>query len=294
MPRITVNPYEHAPPDFQGPAFALARTAIAQANGGTEEEASQALADQWTEQNDLAKQAWDAQVAEDQEAADLAERERAEREAAANAEEERENAKARPKVPSYTQDQTISDEQDLHTDYDVLVKLRNYKYTELWYHGADGRRLATSLAISRGDDTMVLAKEGEGLSIKHTSSARLARHCVPDRDLTWDQFTIAKGGLLEDMARVGWEPSIIRDFALLFYKMDGHGIRYQPYGNACLLIYMDEIRKNWHLSYELDIKNKPKPNEGLMFNPGNLNETRLARIVTTYLQSQAYDALAGQ
>ncbi|EIN12355.1 hypothetical protein PUNSTDRAFT_31773, partial [Punctularia strigosozonata HHB-11173 SS5] len=205
MPRIVVNPYEIAPPDFT-----LARTAIAQANGGTKEEARQALADQWTEQNNHKKQAWDVQAAEDLraltdlEAVNLADQEQAEREAAKRAEEEKEDTKNRPKVLSYHQDWTISDEQDLHTDHDVLVKLQNYKYTELWYHGADGRRMAMALTISQSEDTMLLAKNGEGLSLKHTSSTWLSRHCIPDRDLSWDQFTIAKGGLLEDMVQVGW------------------------------------------------------------------------------------------
>ncbi|EIN05227.1 hypothetical protein PUNSTDRAFT_32758, partial [Punctularia strigosozonata HHB-11173 SS5] len=248
MPRITVNPHEQVPPDFAGPAFILARAAIAQANGITEEEAIQALTDQWASQNNAEKQAWNAQAAEDQEAAETAERERAERAEAERLDEEREAAKTRPKAPVYEDNQTIGDDQDLHTDSDILLKLRNYKYTDMWYHGANGRRLATSWAVSRNDDTMVLAKEGEGLAVKHSSTAKLARHCVPDRDLTWEQFTVAKGGLLEDMARVGWEANVIHDFALLFYKMDGHRIRYQPYGNTCLLIYMDEVRRGWHLA----------------------------------------------
>ncbi|EIN13457.1 hypothetical protein PUNSTDRAFT_59665 [Punctularia strigosozonata HHB-11173 SS5] len=283
MPRIDANPHEQVAPNFSGAAFAACRRSMSNQDGLTDEQAAQALLDAWTNDINQEKAAWDRQVEEDREAARLAEKERLEREAAEKAEEEKEAAKSRPKVPIHIKDRMVGHESAPSTDDKALKKLRAYKYIELWFFRAEGRRRATEDALSSGDDTLYLARDGDGVALRQAAPSRIAKHCIPDRELTWREFSIAKTGLLEDMARVGWPKAIVQDFVDFFFAIDNHPSRFEgPHGDPCLLLYQEEVRKLWHLDYER--------NPAEIFNPAIFNNERLQRITRKYLNVQASEA----
>ncbi|EIN05430.1 hypothetical protein PUNSTDRAFT_74600 [Punctularia strigosozonata HHB-11173 SS5] len=279
MPRITANPHEQVAPNFAGAAFAACRRSLVNQDGLTDEQAAQTLLDAWTADINLEKAAWDRQIAADQEAAQLAEQERLDREATEKAEEEREAAKNRPKIPTYTKGHMVGQESAPLTDIKALKKLKAYQYVELWYFGVEGRRRAAEDACRTSDEVLIVAWEGEGGALRQSAPNRLARFCVPDRDLTWRELSIAKTGLLEDMAKVGWPKNIVQDFVDFFFAIDNHPSRYEgPHGDPCLLLYQEEVRQLWHFRYDR--------NPAEVFDPSVFNNDRLQRITQRYLNTQ--------
>ncbi|EIN11315.1 hypothetical protein PUNSTDRAFT_98407 [Punctularia strigosozonata HHB-11173 SS5] len=280
MPRITTNPYKQAVPDFGRAAHAAVRQL--ESRGDTLEQAAQSLVDAWRTQNTQEKEAWDRQLREDREAEERAERERQEREEAERAEEEREAAKNRPRAPRYGRDQMVADSDASQVSAYALQRLKQYKFVHLWYFGGEGKREATENAMVASEDVFYMARDGDGVALRLSSSACASKNCKEDKDLDWRLFTIAKAGLLKEMGNVGWSQEVVQDFVDFFHSIETHSIRNEKYGVASLLIYEQEVRQEWHLTYE--------HNPSKLFNPALFNEERLHRIMLKYLQNQMYEA----
>ncbi|KAF8216350.1 hypothetical protein K438DRAFT_1953303 [Mycena galopus ATCC 62051] len=242
MARVARNPELDLCPDFAGPVFQAARTAIvATAANKTNADVVSDLTAAWQTDWDAKKIAWDQQEIADkavrdaatQAANDEATRKQAELDAEAAA-EKREADKKKPKLNDF--------------DTFALRKLERFEYIELWYFTREGCDDAAASAANRtiNEDAFALTKVDDVVGLRPASSFSASRKVVKDIDLTWDQLSFAKNSMLSHMTKLAWPAKHVESLADFWYSLETHPTRSLLHGDQIVLTYQSEVRIEWH------------------------------------------------
>lgn len=251
-PRLEVLP-NHAGPHYDNIRRLLIGTGL------TLEQAIQNLNDSWTQSREEQTQAWDRQVAMENNAAEEAQRLLQEQEQVRlqqeqqNLENERlEAEKKKPKMNGFKAGTMISNYVAPRPSQYALKRLENFEYLELWYLTQEGCTDAAQHQHTQNDDTFGLTKVDDLVALRQVSALRASKNVVPDVNLSFQQFSIAKTILIQQMTRCQWPNEAIGALADFFTHIDGHPFRLREYGEQALLTYQARVRQNWHDSLKQD------------------------------------------
>ncbi|KAF8141014.1 hypothetical protein K438DRAFT_1636460 [Mycena galopus ATCC 62051] len=256
MARVARNPELDLCPDFAGPVFQAARTAIvATAANKTNADVVSDLTAAWQTDWDAKKIAWDQQEIADkavrdaatQAANDEATRKQAELDAEAAA-EKREADKKKPKLNDFDSSRGISDAIAPRPSAFALRKLERFEYIELWYFTREGCDDAAASAANRtiNEDAFALTKVDDVVGLRPASSFSASRKVVKDIDLTWDQLSFAKNSMLSHMTKLAWPAKHVESLADFWYSLETHPTRSLLHGDRIVLTYQSEVRIEWH------------------------------------------------
>ncbi|KAI0054458.1 hypothetical protein BV25DRAFT_1946788 [Artomyces pyxidatus] len=251
MPRITVNPHTQQFPDYDDQEIQAMSIP-----GEDIPTTRQRLLAHWTSANTRLITAWDAQVAADQAAEELRDRQAADQAEAARAaaeaqaKTEREEAeKRRPKPGDYDSSVGIPDSLPIRPSQYAISRLKKFEYVELAYFTPYGcRTYGENTERSAGDDSLSIAVQSEGgVIFRPTSAARPAKDIPRDSDLSWDDMLLGATQLLVEMTDAGWGKKHVEDLKTFFSHLAGHPVRHRDNenGTKVLLRLQEYVRRNW-------------------------------------------------
>jgi hypothetical protein len=257
MPRILLNPNLAVPPDFSTAFFAPSREVLLN-DDRNEDQATHILLNFWQATNNLEKQKWNDQVANDRaeadeqrgqhDAAQLQQDLQAaqERDAAHREEVKRNRAKyiAVPDRPVPAINPVIA------SNY-ATKKLGAGAYLELWYFTNEGLEDALNSHQSVDDSAMVLSNNPDGSTSWITAtSSRGAGKVRSDKDLTMEDFCHAVTRIIPAMEDADWPPDRVQMFATFWGNVLTHRFRSSPKATdqKALLTYQDKQRRLWHMA----------------------------------------------
>ena len=174
--------------------------------------------------------------------------------------------KKKPRLAKFEGDSKVPDQ--LHTLYPryAMEKLRKFEYIELWYFTPEGRSEERSVYTSAADDALGLARIGSQVTLKPFSSILPSKKAIPDKDLSWLQFTMAYPNLLSAMEEAGWEKAYYLSLGDFFLALAHHELTFQPDSFSALLLHQAEVRLSWHDSLR---------HKKVSFNIANINDNLL-------------------
>ncbi|KIJ05220.1 hypothetical protein PAXINDRAFT_93743 [Paxillus involutus ATCC 200175] len=287
MPRIPQDPSLEADPDFENKAFLPLRNIIIHNDPNQNQESAAAqLAEAHHCDRVRRLAAWQAQVKNDEElatqaAATLQEQEaqeQAEREAVEEAEKQEKNKK-KPKMNSFNAEVMVRDNLLPRPFQYAIQKLWSFEFVELWYFTPDGCSTTSSENKSTASGAYTFTEDGPFLSLKSTVSCRPSSRAIHDHDLPWRQFDLGKNNFLLHIRKLGWPQEHQASLAIFFMTIISHESRTQPKGEAALLQYASQVRREWHDALT---------NEDKGFNIGTFNELLLQKITNrTWINAQA-------
>lgn len=283
--RLHVDPNLAEMPDFASEDFHLIRATLSNSLNITNDEATTSLQGSWTAGNNRKKERWQQQLQADQLEEDArraaAEEEEAqqlqiERDAEDQArrqrdqeaeEERREKERKKPKLNPMIRNKPVSTTSITQPSAYARERLKQRKYVELYYFTIEGCEEAARYDHTIAKDTFTISTIDDIMSLKPTNSLR-SRNIIPDEKLTFSQMTVAKNLLLSHMSNQGWDYDLTLSLAEFFIKLEAHAKRRIPGGEAALLLYQAEVRREWHAALS-----GPDPNA--MFDISFINEERL-------------------
>ncbi|KAF8973554.1 hypothetical protein BDZ97DRAFT_1775694, partial [Flammula alnicola] len=167
----------------------------------------------------------------------------------------------------------------------AINKLRELEYVELYYFTPEGLAEAATHDHSATRDALTFAQIDGTTILRPSSTSNPSPNVVPDDALTWRQMTIAKTTLLHWMASTGWANKYIAALDKFYICLEAHQIRFEPDGEASLLQYQAEVRREWHDALD---PQSPIP----AFDISRINEDRIARTMAYILnRKQAANVL---
>jgi len=252
-PRITVNPNLAEAPDFTLEVYAIARNAISAQHNITAEEAADRLKEAWTNDNDAKKQAWEQQ--------ELADREEATRRAQEEEDQHRneelqrndqnetrvEPEKKKPKLNSFVANRPIATAIKLRPSRFALHKLEERDYIELSYFTPEGCAEAATNDHAVADEAFAFSKVNDLVSLRPISAFKASSKVIQDDKLSWREMSMAKINLLQCMEETGWPKDHIIALATFYLNLENHPKRQEPDGDAVLLAYQAQVRREWHI-----------------------------------------------
>lgn len=255
MPELTSNPNEATCPDFASDDYAEARNVMIGENVD-EAAAIVLLVNAWNANNAAERIIWARQRRELEEA----ERER-ERQA-------REETQHREEEQGVEEDAARSEERKKHKNKYTMVsmapppilppeilpayattRLQKGLYVELWYFTNEGLDYALKTSSTVDENALIQAVDKDGGAVWTTAAAsRGSKAALDDRDLSWDQFSIAIPRFLDAIHAAGWTEQRQAMMASLFTGLQTHPYRASrdPLDRAILLRYLSEQRRLWH------------------------------------------------
>jgi hypothetical protein len=252
MPRITVNPNLLEAPDFTLEVYAIARDAIAAQHNITAEAAAERLKEAWTTDNDAKKLAWEQQELADREEAEQRTRERQQppqddepRQDEQN--ESREVEKKKPKLNSFVANRPIATAIKLRPSRFALHKLEEREYIELSYFTPEGCAEAATNDHAVAEEVFAFSKVNDLVSLRPISAFKASNKVIQDDRLSWREMSIAKINLLQCMEETGWPKDHILALATFYLNLENHPKRQEPDGDAVLLAYQAQVRREWHI-----------------------------------------------
>ncbi|KAF8950344.1 hypothetical protein BDZ97DRAFT_1896381 [Flammula alnicola] len=158
----------------------------------------------------------------------------------------------------------------------AINKLRELEYVELYYFTPEGLAEAITYDHSATHDALTFAQIDGTIVLCPSSTSNPSPNAVPDDVLTWRQMTIAKTTLLRCMANTGWANNYIAALNKFYTCLEAHQTRFEPEGEASLLQYQAEVRREWH-----DALDPSRP--GLAFDISQINEDRITTTMANIL-----------
>jgi hypothetical protein len=287
MPRITQDPNVAEPPDFDSQDFRDTRTPLATAEHSVDHIINNLKAT-WTRLNDAKKAAWQLQIEADQEAENEALRIRQEFEQAVALEqqnleetERRKKDKKKTKIKDFTANKPVGNVVTLRPSSYALTKLRDFEYVELHYFSTEGCTEAAKHDLTVAKDTFALTSSGDSdrLLLRPMAALKPSSKVLRDEELNWRQMTMAKNNMLHHMGEEGWPDKHVVALATFFLRLDCHRLRQQPDGDAVLIIYQAQVRREWH-----DTLKATNDKEG--FDISIINDQRIDALHTMLLNTR--------
>ncbi|TEB23454.1 hypothetical protein FA13DRAFT_1766210 [Coprinellus micaceus] len=267
MPRIEQDPNIEVIPNFDSEVF----KAVFQPLVTEDKTLEDIIADTkkaWEEEHQRKVEQWEQQE-------ELDRMERAERE------------KKKPKLKAFVPHKVVATITAPRAPQYAINKLRNLDIPEMYYftqEGCEEARLqdrttsSSAMTLTQGEDGLMLT-----LAVAHKPSAKV----IPDHLLSYRQMMIAKTGLLAAMSNeLVWPRAVITALASLFLEMDNHSLRREVHGEEALVIYMVEVRREWHEQLKSADENVQP------FNISVVNEERIQRIYRDILNTKQAAVIA--
>lgn len=251
------NPHNQVCPDFASEAFVEARAAMREANEDVDDATACVMMTQvWNATNRAERAIWDARVREqEQREAERVRGEEQDREVEAEARAQEERAAAgeelkrnRLKYLDIPMRPPPTLPVEIASRY-ATSKLQKGLYVELWYFTNAGLRHARAIDTTVDEDAMVAVAGKDGkVDLIPAAAAKESKSVVPDRLLTWDDFTMAVRRVLFAMEAAAWTEQRITMLANFWGRLQSHPYRSSPdpLDTEALLLYQDEQRRAWH------------------------------------------------
>ncbi|KAG6874877.1 hypothetical protein C0992_006119 [Termitomyces sp. T32_za158] len=259
MPELIINPNEAIRPNFASEDYTAARNALI--GGNIDEAAAVALLENaWNANNVAEREIWARQRRAEGEAE--REREQQEREARERREEARmqdeENARSEERKKYKTKYTEIIMLPPPDAPPEILptyatTRLQKGQYVEMWYFTNEGLDYGLRSASSADENALVQSVDKEGTAIWTAAAAsKGAKAALDDRDLTWDQLSIAIPRFLDAIQAAGWPEQRLEIMTNLFTRLQAHPFRASrdPLDRMALLRYLSEQRRLWHQAVE--------------------------------------------
>ncbi|KIK74994.1 hypothetical protein PAXRUDRAFT_19360 [Paxillus rubicundulus Ve08.2h10] len=221
------NPYELEIPDYTSIEYTEA-WAMFTADGKSNAEAALILANIWYFNNAHAHQLWDRQQEDREEArqaknaclAELKEQE----EAVRDKEEELARREERKKYKNkYTPilNTPLSDAPIFTPCHYADAKIHSGDYCPLFYYTNKGH--GNNLSFPDLDDgTLALIHSESGDVILQVTAEAKAKHCTPDEDLSWEEFSESDVRMLHDIEHHSWEKTRIDMVRSFWIEIESH------------------------------------------------------------------------
>ena len=192
MPRINQDPTNVPCPDFVGPAYTAVRQVMSNNGQVTNEQAAEQLTAAWNQTHAQDVNTWNQQVqadlAEQEELARLAEEEEARCQADIECEKEeerKEQEKKRPKINDFDESKMVADHIMPHPSQFTIGKLKSFSFVELWYFTDKGCAEAQISSRAQSDDAYGLTKVDDLVALKPVTLFKASHNIILDADLTW-------------------------------------------------------------------------------------------------------------
>jgi len=245
MNRILADPALEAQPNFESAAYAAWLNSIVEA-GTSRENALRQMADDWRTERQERIDLWQQQVEEEaRQQREEAERVQAEKEAE-ELEERRETEKKKPKINDFDSHATVDDVLIPRPSQYALQKIKSMEYVELWYFSPDGCREALDSGRTTAEDAFGFAKVDGFVALKPVAAFKASQKSLPDQDLSWRQFDMAKTSYLVHIDKANWPEKHQQALAMFFTIITNHEHRMRPRGEKTLLRYAGFVRREWH------------------------------------------------
>ena len=251
-----INPHEAVALDYTTGRFETTRLPLVNAFNITHDKAVNCLADIWVAQNELDKQDWDRQVADDAQAQHEAqEQQRIENEERRLAElEEQENArkeelkKNRNKFVPFP-DTLIPSAALIIPSSLATHKLRKGEFCKLFFFTNKGLAEAETSSHSIDDEALSIIQDENGLhSFIPVSAACSKISVINDDELSWPQFDEAAHRMLKAMRENGWDDQRVNAHLQFWMALSSHAWRHgaDKISKRALLIYQAHVHRRWH------------------------------------------------
>jgi hypothetical protein len=245
MEHLTINPHEQHCPDFASGAFQQARQLTIDAGHAADHEAAaQSLTINWRGWNEEQRNAWDAQVLADEQAAEEAQHVAKEQAAAAQA-----AAVNKPfKMNTIKPGQFISADLDIQPTAYAMARVENGEHVDLWYFGNEGCTDAAHAPQSIINDALAVTKDGDSgcLTLQPYSTSSPSTRARKDHDLTFPQFLTVYKRFIQHIIDAGWPAVNVASLNALFTTLEMHPFHRVKHGEAALLLYQSHVRAHWH------------------------------------------------
>ncbi|KAF8961729.1 hypothetical protein BDZ97DRAFT_1905448 [Flammula alnicola] len=268
--RILHDPNISVQPDFTITVYDFARNAVAQAEGITPAEATERMTAAWNaDQNDKIA-AWNLQLEADQVATQAAMAQAAggqqiqppqqqqepppppppllepHHHIAEQANPQRPLAKKKAKLRPFQANKPVATESTPRPSRFAIHKLEEHEYVELHYFTPEACVEAEKYDQTISQDSFMITKVDETMAFKPMAAHKASSKIVSDENLSWKQMTLAKNTMLAKMAKTGWPESYVFALATFYLHLENHRLRTKENGEAALLKYQAQVRREWH------------------------------------------------
>jgi len=243
MECLMVDPHAQLCPDFASSAFQQAWQLTI--NAGllvNHEAAALSLTDNWCAWNLEQCQAWDAQVLANEEATEEAQHATEEELIVAQTA----TAKKCPKMNTVVPGQFVPADLDIQPTTYALSCIESFEYVKLWYFSNEGCADASHAAQSIVSDALMLARDGDALTLQPSAMSCPSTRACKDHDLTFAQFLTAYKCFIQHIIDANWPDVNVASLNGLFTTLEMHPFRRVRYGEATLLLYQSRVWAHWH------------------------------------------------
>ncbi|KIK77792.1 hypothetical protein PAXRUDRAFT_165735 [Paxillus rubicundulus Ve08.2h10] len=247
------NPHEQEVPDYTSIKYTEA-CAMFMADGKSDAEATLILTNVWHFNNTHACQLWnrqqealeEARLTESAHLAELKEQEKATKEEEEELARRKEGKKYKnkyvpiPKTP-------LSDTLTFTPCHYADAKTHSGDYCPLFYYTNKGHGNNLSLPDLDDGTLALIWSESRDVVLQAAAEAK-AKHCTPDKDLSWEEFSEANIRMLRDMERHSWEKARIDMVRSFWIEIESYHWRHNiNNSNKCaLLVFQGRVRQQWH------------------------------------------------
>ncbi|KAH6911772.1 hypothetical protein BKA70DRAFT_1384924, partial [Coprinopsis sp. MPI-PUGE-AT-0042] len=169
----------------------------------------------------------------------------------------------------------------------AINKVDQRDWVELWYFTREGCMEARTTSLSDDQESFAVTKDGSSghAVFKPMNVSKPSSKAIPDGQLSWAQMSIGKAGLLKQMEKSGWATDYVQSLAMMYFELEVHTMRHRLYGEQTVILYADEVRREWSLAIKHTSAIEP-------FNIGRINEERLNKIYREVLNLQQTRTIA--
>ncbi|EJD44542.1 hypothetical protein AURDEDRAFT_166328 [Auricularia subglabra TFB-10046 SS5] len=251
MPRIERDPTGDLPPDDSVIEAALPASMTAEQRAA----AIQSARNVWQTQHDAAVVAWNQQkeddaaiarqAAEDEEA----ERQRLEeaRQAALKEAEDADRLAQEAKRPKFNIDSAA--EASVLTELQAPTSAREDLRKGKWvaWHLFTPEMCREDLNAYQHDQEFKLAKADDGGLIMQPSRRLTRTPVIPDRQLTYEQWSSAIPTFLRTIKEVGWPDELLQQWNSFLFQLQHHPARFED--SRAVVIFAADYRADWHRAH---------------------------------------------
>ena len=239
-------------PDYTLPEFAAQRQAF-QALGLTDQQATNALGNLWTVENNKAKTVWQQcqqdianAKAEAKNQADQLRIQQEEEEAQALKDEHKKNKTKFMAIP----DRPVPSHPLVLPSLVAVHKIKNHQFCELWYFtnaGLDAAKSSLSFAADNNSLSFVPSPDGSHVFIP-SAFANDKAPVIQDDSLLFKQFSQATLCMVTTMRDCGWIDEHVNMHIKFWSNIENHtwGNSKHASQQCALLVYQSEQRRYWH------------------------------------------------
>ncbi|EAU85185.1 hypothetical protein CC1G_06201 [Coprinopsis cinerea okayama7 len=156
-------------------------------------------------------------------------------------------------------------------------KTRNFDFVDLYYFSPEGCKQATELERTTGSDALAPVEINQQIVYKPVAAHQPLSRVTKDHNMTWSAISVAKNVFLQVIKEEAWGDDMILALTTFYYSLETHDIRTQPRGEAAIIRYHAEVRREFFEALKA-------PGDDPIFDIGKINEVRLQRIYDDILR----------